>query len=184
MENVELKRKVTLKRKGGEEETAPKKSKLWLWLLLLAVLAVVIVLFLKNSSSNGDESTGIEQTVEQPAVTSTKEVQGTEAEVTTVETDETQTSEETATSATVEEPITPQVETTPATTTPVAEPAPQPVVSNTPTVTLSQGNIEEKAKQVIRGNFGNGADRKQQLGNEYDAIQQRVNEMYRASAVN
>jgi hypothetical protein len=44
---------------------------------------------------------------------------------------------------------------------------------------VSQGTIEEKAKQVINGVFGNGVDRKRALGDEYAAIQARVNELYR-----
>ena len=32
------------------------------------------------------------------------------------------------------------------------------------------GSVEDKAKQVIRGNFGNGSDRKQALGAEYELI--------------
>lgn len=42
-----------------------------------------------------------------------------------------------------------------------------------------QNNVEEKAKQVIRGDFGNGKERKLALGPEYGVIQAKVNEMYR-----
>ena len=42
-----------------------------------------------------------------------------------------------------------------------------------------QGSIEDKANQVIRGDFGNGAERKTALGSEYDAIQTKVNEIYK-----
>lgn len=38
--------------------------------------------------------------------------------------------------------------------------------------------IEEKAKLVIRGDFGNGEERKNKLGSEYSVIQNKVNEMY------
>ncbi|MFN5209686.1 MAG: hypothetical protein ACK5D8_09365 [Bacteroidota bacterium] len=41
------------------------------------------------------------------------------------------------------------------------------------------GSIDEKAKQVIRGDFGNGIARKQALGEEYALIQAKVNELYR-----
>lgn len=55
--------------------------------------------------------------------------------------------------------------------------------SNTITSTTSlsklQGTVEEKARQVISGAFGNGAIRKENLGSEYVAIQAKVNEMYR-----
>lgn len=44
---------------------------------------------------------------------------------------------------------------------------------------LPIGSIEDKARQVISGAFGNGADRKKALGDEYAAIQSKVNELYR-----
>src|SRR5574344_712769 len=44
-------------------------------------------------------------------------------------------------------------------------------------------NVEAKAKQVIRGDFGNGYVRKQKLGSEYTSIQNKVNEMYRTGIV-
>ena len=40
------------------------------------------------------------------------------------------------------------------------------------------GSIDEKAIMVIRGDFGNGEERKNKLGSEYTVIQNRVNEMY------
>lgn len=45
------------------------------------------------------------------------------------------------------------------------------------------GTIEEKAKQVIRGDFGNGQERKDKLGASYSEIQSKVNEMYRQELV-
>lgn len=44
-------------------------------------------------------------------------------------------------------------------------------------------NVEEKARQVIRGDYGNGNVRKQKLGEEYAEIQSAVNEMYRKGLV-
>ena len=41
------------------------------------------------------------------------------------------------------------------------------------------GTIEENAKRVIRGDFGNGQERKDKLGADYRQIQDKVNEMYR-----
>lgn len=38
-------------------------------------------------------------------------------------------------------------------------------------------NIEELAKAVIRGDYGNGEERKQKLGNLYSEVQAKVNEM-------
>lgn len=43
--------------------------------------------------------------------------------------------------------------------------------------------LDEQARKVIRGDFGNGKERKQKLGNRYDSIQKRVNEMYKEGLV-
>lgn len=37
-------------------------------------------------------------------------------------------------------------------------------------------------KEVIRGNFGNGKERKDLLGENYEEIQKRVNELMKGSA--
>lgn len=42
---------------------------------------------------------------------------------------------------------------------------------------LMSGTIEEKALQVIRGDFGIGVERRNALGEEYSSIQAKVNEM-------
>ena len=41
-------------------------------------------------------------------------------------------------------------------------------------------DIEGLAKEVIRGNFGNGAQRKELLGNAYQEVQDRVNELMKS----
>lgn len=45
------------------------------------------------------------------------------------------------------------------------------------------GAIEEEAKEVIRGKYGNGDVRKRNLGDRYAEIQSKVNEMYRNGQV-
>lgn len=40
------------------------------------------------------------------------------------------------------------------------------------------GSLEDKARSVIQGKFGNGAERKRILGIDYFEIQSKVNEMY------
>lgn len=45
------------------------------------------------------------------------------------------------------------------------------------------GDVEELAREVIRGKYGNGEVRKQQLGDRYAEIQARVNEIYRKGLV-
>jgi hypothetical protein len=50
---------------------------------------------------------------------------------------------------------------------------------NNSSISDNQLTIDEKAKQVMDGVFGNGIDRKNALGNEYYAIQAKVNEICR-----
>mgnify|MGYP004489632263 FL=1 len=46
------------------------------------------------------------------------------------------------------------------------------------------GDVEENARRVIRGDFGNGQERKDKLGSSYSEIQGKVNEMFRQGIVN
>lgn len=45
------------------------------------------------------------------------------------------------------------------------------------------GDVEENARRVIRGDFGNGQERRDKLGSSYSEIQGKVNEMYRHGLV-
>ena len=45
------------------------------------------------------------------------------------------------------------------------------------------GDVEENARRVIRGDFGNGQELKDKLGSSYSEIQGKVNEMYRQGLV-
>ena len=62
---------------------------------------------------------------------------------------------------------------------PAAAPAPAPA----PKAAAPQKSIDEIAKEVIKGNYGNGEERKKKLaaaGYDYAAVQKRVNEMLKA----
>ncbi len=52
------------------------------------------------------------------------------------------------------------------------------------TSALVSGDVETNARRVIRGDFGNGQERKDKLGSSYSEIQGKVNEMYRQGIVN
>ena len=54
--------------------------------------------------------------------------------------------------------------------------------NTTPTASIT-GAVEEEAREVIRGKYGNGAVRKRNLGDRYAEIQSKVNEMYRNGQV-
>lgn len=45
------------------------------------------------------------------------------------------------------------------------------------------GDVETNARRVIRGDFGNGQERRDKLGSSYSEIQGKVNEMYRQGLV-
>lgn len=53
---------------------------------------------------------------------------------------------------------------------------------NNTKIDLSANDVENLAKEVIRGNFGNGQERKDLLGENYAEIQKRVNELMKGSA--
>lgn len=59
----------------------------------------------------------------------------------------------------------------------------QPSTSTAVVPTMVNGDVEENARRVIRGDFGNGQTRKDKLGTSYSEIQRRVNEMYRQGLV-
>jgi hypothetical protein len=52
--------------------------------------------------------------------------------------------------------------------------------TSAPSAITPAGSIDEKVNQVLRGDFGNGLERKRALGDEYDVIQAKVNELYRS----
>ena len=51
--------------------------------------------------------------------------------------------------------------------------------NSAPSAITPVGSIDEKVNQVLRGDFGNGLERKQALGEEYAVIQAKVNELYK-----
>ncbi len=51
--------------------------------------------------------------------------------------------------------------------------------TSVPLATTPIGSIDEKVNQVLRGDFGNGLERKKALAEEYALIQAKVNELYR-----
>lgn len=55
--------------------------------------------------------------------------------------------------------------------------------SSSSTSAPASGDVEENARRVIRGDFGNGLERRDKLGTSYSEIQGKVNEMYRQGLV-
>lgn len=198
---VHLKRKVTIKTKHAEEETKvsnqqvvengneSKSSKKWLWAVIavLVVVACVIGFMQLNPSAGNDETGGTEPVPADTAVAGkTDSVQtapaASEADTASTSNEESAAEAENAkaneaeaakandaTSAKAEETVSPSQ-------------APSQVSEST-TSSKSTGSVEDEARQVIRGIYGNGYVRKQNLGNRYAEIQGKVNEMYRNGQV-
>lgn len=196
---VELKKKVTLKTKVAETATQSQqttqqpnpssngKGKKLGVLIVIVVIAVVAFFLLKPDNSGNDVS------VSSPATSETV--------AQNADNDQIQEAEQPISESTSNEESTPVVEedksnkeagdnNKPTTT------SEQEGKTQTTSETTNQtkdvasettqkkeaipvgSSIEEKAKLVIRGDFGNGEERKMKLGSEYSAIQNKVNEMY------
>lgn len=195
---VELKKKVTLKTKVAETATQNQqtqqpnpssngKGKKLGVLIVIVVIAVVAFFLLKPDNSGNDVS------VSSPATSETV--------AQNADNDQIQEAEQPISESTSNEESTPVVEedksnkeagdNNKSTTTSEQEGKTQ-TTSETTNQTKDVASettqkkeaipvgssIEEKAKLVIRGDFGNGEERKMKLGSEYSAIQNKVNEMY------
>lgn len=55
--------------------------------------------------------------------------------------------------------------------------------NDTSKVNLDSDDVEKLANEVIRGNFGNGQTRKDLLGENYEEVQKRVNELVKKSSI-
>ena len=197
---VELKKKVTLKTKVAETATQNQQTtqqpnsssngkgkKLGVF-MLIAVIAVVAFFLLKPENSGNDVSVSSpatseavaqntdnaqKQEVEQPVSESTPNEESTPV----VEEDKSN-NEVSDNNGNKPANVSEQEEKTQATT--ETRTQTKEIASKTTQKgeAIPVGSIEEKAKLVIRGDFGNGEERKMKLGSEYSAIQNKVNEMY------
>ena len=153
-------------------------------------------------SQQGDEGDAPVAEVVEPAK-STDVVGGEAADANQDGQSQTEIKEEVTDNASNETPIggTPaqpglnQANATPAKDNPNTAPAADKPVRNNPSTgeTVSRteaiprasvkGTVEEEAREVIRGKYGNGDVRKRNLGDRYAEIQAKVNEMYRNGQV-
>jgi len=200
MSDVNLKRKVTLKRKGDTPDQAPnsKKPNKLIWLAILGVVIIGGNFGLKQLKQSNDNTGGVEDVVVSEDVNSTpvnpeSEVvsKGEEENITSTDngnSEQSDVSSETGSfknsTTSVENNVTSNPKSKEDAN--VTKEAPSndnsksngnPIQAGTASV---QGSLEEKVKQVIRGDFGNGLERKRALGDEYAEIQAKVNEFYSA----
>lgn len=201
---VELKRKVTLKTKVSDVTTPsdqpiqsesqnsnPKQKgngKKWGLLIALVAMVVIAVLLFKPGKADND-SFVVSQTVAETVAKNTSETFAQVAEQGTSETKvnedvvETKGNPNNSENVTAEnnksksdsDAKTSQSQEQPSATTSVKKAS---SIAQSKDISVPVGTLEEKAKLVIRGDFGNGEERKVKLGSEYSAIQGKVNEMY------
>lgn len=197
---VELKKKVTLKTKVAEtatqnQQTTPQPNpsnngtgkKLGV-LIVVAIIAVVAFFLLKPDNSGNDVSVSSpatsetvaqnadnaqEQEVAQPVSESTSNEESTSV----VEEDKSN-NEVSDNNGNKPATVSEQEDKTQATTETRTQTKEVTSKTTQKEEAIPVGSIEEKAKLVIRGDFGNGEERKMKLGSEYSAIQNKVNEMY------
>jgi hypothetical protein len=195
MSDVNLKRKVTLKRKGDELDQDPegKKPNKLIWLAVIGLLVIGGIFGLKQLNQENHVEGGAEDVVvtedintnpdaaEPELVTSKVEDNKSSADNTTSDQNEVANTAEIKSTSSVESAVTSK---------PISkgdvsvakEVASKKEPSNRGSQSSAaaiQGSVEEKARQVIDGVYGNGTDRKKALGDEYRAIQSKVNELYR-----
>ena len=196
MDNVNLKRKVTLKRKGDAPVQAPegRKPNKFIWLGVIALMIIGGIFGLKQLNQEKPLEGGSEEVLvteggsskpasdeTEPGTSNNDETNPTADNTESDQTEVSNTSTETNTTSSVESAVTSKPSSTgenSAAKEDASNTTPSNKGSQSSPVAVS-GSVEDKAKQVIRGDFGNGADRKQALGAEYDAIQAKVNELYR-----
>lgn len=157
-------------------EPEEKKNNKWLWIILVIIVIILLIWWLFPGTSTESEPVAEEETIE---------------EVTTPTEDPKEVSEDVEIPAgedAIEENTnnvgspnpSGSVVNTPETI-PVAQQSANIVVSsNAPSVVSN--DVEAEALKVIRGEYGIGQERKNKLGNQYEAIQRRVNELKREGA--
>ncbi|MBD5171685.1 MAG: hypothetical protein HDT02_00470 [Bacteroidales bacterium] len=157
-------------------EPEEKKNGKWFWVILAIIVIIFMVWWLLPGKSTDSEPIVEEGTIEEVTTPAenTEEVSneseipaGGDAVEKNANNDESSNSSESIVN-------TQEI-------TPVATQTTNNVVTNNAPSVVSN-DVEVEALKVIRGEYGIGQERINRLGNKYDAIQQRVNELKREGA--
>lgn len=191
---IKLKRKVELRKKVAEpapttatppstnppeptgDDLTPKKSKGWIWWAVAAAVVVVAggVWYFAARDNGGSQQTG-----EPPVAVATADSVKDDTSAEGAAMQESGEAEPNSIPQTGNAWQPAEAEpAAPANDKPTTAADKQPAAATaTPT-----GDIEDTAMSVIRGNYGNGNTRKQNLGDKYQTIQNRVNQLKREGA--
>lgn len=157
-------------------EPEEKKKNKWLWIILAIIVVILLIWWVLPGKSTESQPVVEEENIEEvttPTVNPDEVSEETEIPAGDDSVEENVNSEG---SSNPSEPVvnTPEtIPTTPQSTNNV-------VMNNAPSVVPN--DIEAEALKVIRGDYGIGQERKNKLGNQYEAIQRRVNELKREGA--
>lgn len=159
-------------------EQQQKKNKKWPWLILAIVVIILLIWWLLPGKSTDFEPVIEEETIEEvttPADSTEKVSENAEIPVGDETKEENVNNDETSAAS---EPV---VNTPVATSVPVTS---QSTINTNDSnaSSLVSNDVEAEAIKVIRGEYGIGQERKNKLGNKYEAIQRRVNELKREGA--
>lgn len=148
-------------------------GKKWLWIIMILIAIAVIAFFLFRGCGNGDDEAAVqpatpepaEAVQSQPAPEAVSHEPGDATQPDSAQVPQSDAAAHTTVEAPAAEPAA------------LAEPA-KPAQPSAP-ARSSDGDIEAMALRVIRGDFGNNPDRRLKLGDDYQVIQNRVNELMR-----
>jgi hypothetical protein len=152
---------------GMPSEQIEEKKKSSVLYIIVAVVIIGIGGYWFMSQKSGSQDTSSNQ----PVDSVTTKVEPTQPEV-----DSANLAGSSATTPTDVQPVT-------SSNSPDASKESATVETSSPKSTISgnsSSSVEQKAREVIDGKFGNGEDRKLALGSNYKAIQAKVNALYRS----
>lgn len=165
---------------GSESQNGGKK---WLWVVIAVIVVALLAFFLLRGCGKVDDAV-VQPATPDPAESESVQPQpapeAVSPDAATAQSDAAQEQQpESATSQPDEGPAAePAAE--PAEPAVTAEPAqPAPAAKPSAPARSFDGDVEAMALRVIRGDFGNNPDRRQKLGDDYQSIQNRVNELMR-----
>ena len=157
-------------------EPEEKKNNKWLWIILAIIVVILLIWWLLPGTSKESEPLVEEETTEEVTTPAENpEEVSEEAEIPAGE-DVVEGNVNNDGSSNQSEPVVNTPETIPST----PQSTNNVVTNNAPSVVPN--DIEAEAIKVIRGDYGIGQERKNKLGNQYEAIQRRVNELKREGA--
>lgn len=156
-------------------EPEEKKNGKWFWMILAIIVIILLIWWLLPGKTTESEPIVEEDTIEEVTTPAenTEEVSN-ESEISAG-------GDAVEENANVDESSNPSELNGSTTETTLVSSRPQStnkVVNNNASSVVSN-DVESEALKVIRGEYGIGQERKNRLGNQYEVIQRRVNEMKR-----